>query len=465
MIKRKLFSFLSVLLVLTAFGCNTNTKGGENNPRPDKETAPTIKKLEVFKMDGTTSLFSIENPKDSKITATATQEESVKVKVTADSGVNITYDPALTGTGKDEFALGTVGKNTLKITLTKGALKKEYTLEIERTQIIPPSNKLLKNVKVGTGALATWQNAKLGVATTNPDEYAITFEHSVAGQKYSLFVEAESATDVVFIKDFTKKPPYPKADKSDIRDIADLPAVGGNDTLEFYLFEKEEDVSNLTLGRKYTVKLTVMAEPNTKIKTITFNNNTGIINEGNKKITCETEFDIGTVINTVVTLEDATGQYKIVDDAGKEITLPLTIAVSGLKFNIAVIPQAGEAFKATYYVTLQAKKAQQVKIITGIKYLDGSTSSETDLKENADRGDNNICEVSYSGDNNLTFLPMPKENISLVEEKVGNSYNEIPKVSGFFVIQKRSLYKLNAGMTVRVTFKDGKTDEFIIKKK
>lgn len=470
MMKRKLFSYVAVLLLFVVFGCS-----GTNNPKGTNsgaETALKITRLELKKMDGMI-IETLENPAK-KITAKDTEEDRIKIEVTpAEEGVSVTYNPTLQENGKDKFAALNLGNNTFTITLRKGDLKTEYTLEINLKENEKPSDKTIKTLKIG--AVPYYQSYERAIEANKGQDgkYTATLPHSVARKPYFLFVEGNNLKDVVFIEGITKSTPYPRADTRGIDFGKDekLPDEGGNKEFTFYIFQKDSDVTDLSKGVKYTVIINIKPIPNTNIAGITFNNEVGIIDKQN--ITCNAEFEIGKAVSVNVTLADATSRWKMVDKDEDEIQ-SLAIEATGADFFINVIPEAGAEFKSKYHVTLKAKKGETEKKITEIRYKTRSTPN-AEVKT-ATRGAGDVFLLTYTGGKIYfeTNIPILKTGENTTDVKIteiqykdeNGQYTKKLKKIGSFMIDGEAINKVESpeGLAVRVAFTDNKADEFIIKK-
>lgn len=443
---KKLVTFMFLLSLV--FACNN---GKVEKPSEEvKKQKPVLKKLEILKVSDGSSLKVFEEFKSNTISGFETEEEKVEIKFHVDLEVKVYLDPELP---EHKFALTKVGDNTLNIILEKDGLQNVYILKIKRISKTTEERKI-KNLLFTTDYVADADHATLMNKNASDDKlFELTLLHTEEERKYFIFVEGENESDIVFIEG--KIAPYPKANKQRI-EVGNL-AKAGEETLQYlYLFKDGEDTSNLGLGTKYTLKITIKKEPNTKIKSVKFNEKDGKID--GKQITCEHEFDVGTSITTTLELEATTSTYTV--NAGN----PVAIAGNGAKFNIVVVPEEGESFKETYSVVLKAKTTE-VKKITGIKYYDGDVSTSDDLSETSNREDD-VCKISsHDEDNNFSFLPIPSENIKSIERFVtyNSTYWDIQKRGDVFVISKRDAKSLAQGIKIKVTFKDDTTDEFTIK--
>ena len=447
---KKLVTFMFLLSLV--FACNN---GKVEKPSEEvKKQKPVLKKLEILKVSDNSNIKTFEKFKDNVIDGIETEEEKVEIKFHVDLEVKVYFNPELP---EHKFALTKVGDNTLNIILEKDGLQNVYILKIKRISKTTEERKI-KNLLFTTDYVADADHATLMNKNASDDKlFELELSHIYAERKYFIFVEGKDESDVVFIEG--KIAPYPKANRQRI-EVGNL-AKAGKETLQYlYLFKDGEDTSNLGLGTKYTLKITIKKEPNTKIKSVKFNEKAGKID--GKQITCEHEFDVGTNITTTLELEATTSTYTV--NAGN----PVAIAGNGARFDIVVVPEEGESFKETYSVVLNAKTTE-VKKITGIKYVDqGPTYNIAELNLTADRNKDNVCLIDYTSgiSGNLSFLPVPENDIKNVEKDLWGSYSEVQKLGVAYVIQARDLRNITTkGIKIRVTFNDDTTDEFIIKAK
>ena len=444
---KKLLKFIFLMSLLLS--CN-NGKETKPSEEPQKQK-PVLKKLEILKVSDGSSIKTLEEFPSNVIGGIETEEEKVKIKFSVDLEVKVYFTPDLP---TYEFTLSKIGDNILNIKLEKDGLENVYILTIKRTSKTTELRKI-KNLKFTTDQVADYDRA-ISVSKNSSDDrlFELQLSHVNSERKYFIFVEGEDETDVVFIEG--KVAPYPKADKQRI-EVGNLARAGGETILNFYLFKDGVDTANLGLGTKYTLKVSIKKEPNTKIKQVKFNEKDGKI-DGNQ-ITCDYEFDIGTTIVTTLELDATTSNYTVNDGN------PIKIAGNGANFDIVVVPEEGETSKETYNVKLKAKATLNKKI-TGIKYYDGDVSTSDDLSETSNREDD-ICKISsHDEDNNFSFLPIPSDEIKTIERFVAynNSYFAIQKRGDVFVILRRDAKGLAQGIKIKVTFNDNTTDEFIIKK-
>ena len=444
---KKLLKFIFLMSLLLS--CN-NGKETKPSEEPQKQK-PVLKKLEILKVSDGSSIKTLEEFPSNVIGGIETEEEKVKIKFSVDLEVKVYFTPELP---TYEFTLSKIGDNVLNIKLEKDGLENVYILTIKRTSKTTELRKI-KNLKFTTDQVADYDKA-INVSKNSSDDslFELQLSHVNSERKYFIFVEGEDETDVVFIEG--KVAPYPKADKQRI-EVGNLARAGGETILNFYLFKDGVDTANLGLGTKYTLKVSIKKEPNTKIKQVKFNEKDGKI-DGNQ-ITCDYEFDIGTTIVTTLELDATTSNYTVNDGN------PIKIAGNGANFDIVVVPEEGETSKETYNVKLKAKATLNKKI-TGIKYYDGDVSTSDDLSETSNREDD-ICKISsHDEDNNFSFLPIPSDEIKTIERFVAynNSYFAIQKRGDVFVILRRDAKGLAQGIKIKVTFNDNTTDEFIIKK-
>jgi len=444
---KKLLKFIFLMSLLLS--CN-NGKETKPSEEPQKQK-PVLKKLEILKVSDGSSIKTLEEFPSNVIGGIETEEEKVKIKFSVDLEVKVYFTPELP---THEFSLSKIGDNVLNIKLEKDGLENVYILTIKRTSKTTELRKI-KNLKFTTDQVADYDKAT-NVSKNSSDDslFELQLSHVNSERKYFIFVEGEDETDVVFIEG--KVAPYPKADKQRI-EVGNLARAGGETILNFYLFKDGVDTANLGLGTKYTLKVSIKKEPNTKIKQVKFNEKDGKI-DGNQ-ITCEHEFDIGTTIATTLELDATTSNYTV--NGGN----PVKIAGNGANFDIVVVPEEGETFKETYSVKLKAKATLNKKI-TGIKYYDGDVSTSDDLSETSNREDD-VCKISsHDEDNNFSFLPIPSDEIKTIERFVAynSTYSPIPKRGDVFVLMKRDAKGLAQGIKIKVTFNDDTTDEFIIKK-
>ena len=447
---KKLVAFMFLLSLV--FACN-NGKLEKPSEEVEKQK-PVLKKLEILKVSDGSSLKVFEEFKSNTMSGFETEEEKVKIKFDVDLEVKVYFNPDLP---EYKFPLTKIGNNTLNIILEKDGLQNVYILTIKRNSKEAEIREI-KELRFTTDYAADADGATLVNRNASDDKlFELELSHIYAERKYFIFVEGKDESDVVFIEG--KIAPYPKANKQRI-EVGNLAKATGETKQDFYIFKEGVDTSNLGLATKYTLKIAIKKEPNTKIKSVKFNEEAGNI-DGNK-ITCEHEFEVGTSINTTLELEDATSTYTV--NAGN----PVAIAGNGAKFNIVVVPEEGESFKETYSVVLKAKTTE-VKKITGIKYVDqGPTYNIAELNLTADRNKDNVCLIDYTSgiSGNLSFLPVPENDIKNVEKDLWGSYSEVQKLGVAYVIQARDLRNITTkGIKIRVTFNDDTTDEFIIKAK
>ena len=444
---KKLVGFIFLLSLLLS--CN-NWKETKPSEEPQKQK-PVLKKLEILKVSDGSSIKTFEEFPSKAIGGIETEEEKVKIKFSVDLEVKVYFTPDLP---TYEFTLSKIGDNVLNIKLEKDGLENVYILTIRRKSTNVDMREI-KELRFTTDYVADYSVATVVNKNASDDKlFELECSHIDAERKYFIFVDGKEPTDVVFIEG--KVAPYPKADKQRIG-VGNLAKAGEVTALDFYLFRDGVDVANTGLGTKYTLKVSIRKEPNTKIKQVKFNNKDGKID--GRQITCEHEFDVGTTIATTLELDAATSTYTI--NGGN----PVKIAGNGANFEIVVVPEEGETFKETYSVKLKAKTTLNKKI-TGIKYYDGDVSTSNDLSETSNREDD-VCKISsHDEDNNFSFLPIPSENIKSIERFVAynSTYWDIPKRGNVFVISKRDARSLAQGIKIKVTFNDDTTDEFTIKK-
>ena len=444
---KKLVGFIFLLSLLLS--CN-NWKETKPSEEPQKQK-PVLKKLEILKVSDGSSIKTFEEFPSKAIGGIETEEEKVKIKFSVDLEVKVYFTPDLP---TYEFTLSKIGDNVLNIKLEKDGLENVYILTIRRKSTNVDMREI-KELRFTTDYVADYSVATVVNKNASDDKlFELECSHIDAERKYFIFVDGKEPTDVVFIEG--KVAPYPKADKQRIG-VGNLAKAGEVTALDFYLFRDGVDVANTGLGTKYTLKVSIRKEPNTKIKQVKFNNKDGKID--GRQITCEHEFDVGTTIATTLELDAATSTYTI--NGGN----PVKIAGNGANFDIVVVPEEGETFKETYSVKLKAKATLNKKI-TGIKYYDGDVSTSDDLSETSNREDD-VCKISsHDDDNNFSFLPIPSENIKSIERFVAynSTYWDIPKRGNVFVISKRDARSLAQGIKIKVTFNDDTTDEFTIKK-
>ena len=479
--KKRMFFGLALFLVLFVFACNGTGKkpenkkdetpqqqGGESQNPGQDEATPILKKIEVKTMDDA-SIFSNEKP-NNPIDAGKTKEEKVKVVITVDS--DVTVESLLQGAKKDEWTLSNIGENSLEIKLKRKVKTATYTLKLIREKNTPPTpppapqpeTKELESLKIGFGNTTTLNDAKEPkVDASDSHVYNMEVSHTYSEWKYTLFVNGKNTENIVYIPSVTLTTPYPKADNKGIV-AGSLPKAGGKSKCEFYLFASEADISDLSKGVKYTINFTVKNMPNTKIKNIAFNGKNGKIDGNN--ITCGDKFDIDTVINVVCTLEASTSTFKKTGMENYDELSEIRILASGAQFRILVTPQEGEAYRETYTVKLDANQQAPKAIVTGIRYYDGRGNSNTDLTETANREDD-VFKVEHTEDEAFSFLPLPSENIEKVEMSPYTQYDAVRQISGIYILDARKANQkiTSAGTKFRVTYKDGKVDEFTIKKK
>ena len=443
---KKLLKFIFLIGLLLS--CNTGTEN-KPNEEPEKQK-PVLRRLEILKVSDGSSIKALDTFESNVISGIETEEEKVRISFFVDIEVRVYFTP---DSPNYEFTLSKVGDNVFYIKLEKDGLENVYILTIKRKSTNAEMREI-KELRFTTDYIADYDRAIVANKNASDDKlFEIQTPHTDSEKKYFIFVEGKEETDVVFIDG--KIPPYPKANKQRI-EVGNLAKVGGETNLSFYLFKDGVDTANLGLGTKYTLKVSIKKEPNIKIKWVKFNEKVGEVS-GNQ-ITCEHEFDVATVINTTMELDDTTST-SIVNE-GK----PVKIEGNGAKFDIVVIPEEGQTFKATYNVALKAKSTL-VKKITSIKYFDGGPVGLDDLTMESIRKDD-VCLVEYS-DGNFTFLPIPSNEIKIVEQWIEwkNAYSEIQKNGPVFSIRKNEARNLTKGIKIKVTFKDDTTDEFTIKKK
>lgn len=450
---KKRICFLGLVFMLI-FACKNNMQTGTdiNSKRPVK---PVLVKLEVRKTVDDTLIFSETNFTDNLIDAGIHEVESVKIKIEAENSSTVKFEPDLEGAVSDEFTLKIVGENFLNIILTGNGNQNVYILKITRRQADSNPPRKIKNLKADFGWTPSITSAVPAVKDAADDKsFKLNLDHNKGGSRYSIFVEGEDSEDVVVVQGKTETF---KADNSRIS-CGNLPETGKSAVLVFYLFQKDVDTVNLGLGTKFELTIEIAKEPNTKISSVRFNGKEGVIN-GNI-ITCEAEFDVDTVITTDAVCED-TSSSAVVND-GNEVR----ISASGAVFKIIVTPKEGDIYKTVYNVTLKAK-TENLKRVTGIKWTDGSLpSTQDDLTETSERNQSNVCIVNYT-ENNFSFVPVVSEGIvKTVQKKSGGVFTGIDPYysSGCYVIQKRDCWQLETGITIKVIFTDGKSDEFVIKK-
>ena len=444
---KKLVGFIFLLSLLLS--CN-NWKETKPSEEPQKQK-PVLKKLEILKVSDGSSIKTFEEFPSNAIGGIETEEEKVKIRFSVDLEVKVYFTPDLP---TYEFTLSKIGDNVLNIKLEKDGLENVYILMIRRKSTNVDMREI-KELRFTTDYVADYSVATVVNKNASDDKlFELECSHIDAERKYFIFVDGKEPTDVVFIEG--KVAPYPKADKQRIG-VGNLAKAGEVTALDFYLFRDGVNVANTGLGTKYTLKVSIRKEPNTKIKRVKFNDKDGKID--GRQITCEHEFDVGTTIATTLELDAATSTYTI--NGGN----PVKIAGNGANFDIVVVPEEGETFKETYSVKLKAKATLNKKI-TGIKYYDGDVSTSDDLSETSNREDD-VCKISsHDEDNNFSFLPIPDDEIKTIERFVAynNTYFSIPKRGDVFVLQRRDAKGLAQGIKIKVTFNDDTTDEFTIKK-
>ena len=444
---KKLVGFIFLLSLLLS--CN-NWKETKPSEEPQKQK-PVLKKLEILKVSDGSSIKTFEEFPSKAIGGIETEEEKVKIKFSVDLEVKVYFTPDLP---TYEFTLSKIGDNVLNIKLEKDGLENVYILTIRRKSTNVDMREI-KELRFTTDYVADYSVATVVNKNASDDKlFELECSHIDAERKYFIFVDGKDQTDVVFIEG--KVAPYPKADKQRIG-VGNLAKAGEVTALDFYLFRDGVNTANIGLGTKYTLKVSIRKEPNTKIKSVNFNGKIGNID--GRQITCEHEFDVGTTITTNLELDATTSNYTV--NGGN----PVKIAGNGANFDIVVVPEEGETFKETYSVKLKAKATLNKKI-TGIKYYDGDVSTSDDLSETSNREDD-VCKISsHDEDNNFSFLPIPSENIKSIERFVAynSTYWDIPKRGNVFVISKRDARSLAQGIKIKVTFNDDTTDEFTIKK-
>ena len=444
---KKLVGFIFLLSLLLS--CN-NWKETKPSEEPQKQK-PVLKKLEILKVSDGSSIKTFEEFPSKAIGGIETEEEKVKIKFSVDLEVKVYFTPDLP---TYEFTLSKIGDNVLNIKLEKDGLENVYILTIRRKSTNVDMREI-KELRFTTDYVADYSVATVVNKNASDDKlFELECSHIDAERKYFIFVDGKDQTDVVFIEG--KVAPYPKADKQRIG-VGNLAKAGEVTALDFYLFRDGVNTANIGLGTKYTLKVSIRKEPNTKIKQVKFNNKDGKID--GRQITCEHEFDVGTTITTTLELDATTSNYTV--NGGN----PVKIAGNGANFDIVVVPEEGETFKETYSVKLKAKATLNKKI-TGIKYYDGDVSTSDDLSETSNREDD-VCKISsHDDDNNFSFLPIPSENIKSIERFVAynSTYWDIPKRGDVFVLQRREAKGLAQGIKIKVTFNDDTTDEFTIKK-
>ena len=443
---KKLVGFIFLLSLLLS--CN-NWKETKPSEEPQKQK-PVLKKLEILKVSDGSSIKTFEEFSSNAIGGIETEEEKVKISFSVDLEVKVYFTPVLP---THEFTLSKIGDNVLNIKLEKDGLENVYILTIRRKSTNVDMREI-NELRFTTDYVADYDVATVVNRNASNDKlFELELSHIHSEKKYFIFVDGKDQTDVVFIGG--KVAPYPKADKKKI-EIGNLVKAGNVTTLDFYLFKDGVDVANTGLGTKYTLKVSIRKEPNTKIKQVKFNDKDGKID--GRQITCEHEFDVGTTIATTLELDAATSTYTI--NGGN----PVKIAGNGANFEIVVVPEEGETSKETYSVKLKAKTTLNKKI-TGIKYYDGDVPTPNDLSETSNREDD-VCKISsHDEDNNFSFLPIPSDEIKTIERFVAynNNYFAIQKRGDVFVILKRDAKGLAQGIKIRVTFNDDTTDEFTIK--
>lgn len=444
---KKLVGFIFLLSLLLS--CN-NWKETKPSEEPQKQK-PVLKKLEILKISDGSSIKTFEEFPSNAIGGIETEEEKVKIKFSVDLEVKVYFTPDLP---TYEFTLSKIGDNVLNIKLEKDGLENVYILTIRRKSTNVDMREI-KELRFTTDYVADYSVATVVNKNASDDKlFELECSHIDAERKYFIFVDGKEPTDVVFIEG--KVAPYPKADKQRIG-VGNLAKAGEVTALDFYLFRDGVDVANTGLGTKYTLKVSIRKEPNTKIKSVNFNGEIGNID--GRQITCDHEFDVGTTIATTLELDAATSTYTI--NGGN----PVKIAGNGANFEIVVVPEEGDTFKETYSVKLKAKATLNKKI-TGIKYYDGDVPTPNDLSETSNREDD-VCKISsHDEDNNFSFLPIPSDEIKTIERFVAynNNYFAIQKRGDVFVILKREAKGLAQGIKIKVTFNDDTTDEFTIKK-
>ena len=448
---KKIVGFIFLLSLL--FACNNN--GNKPKQEPGglvKKQKPVLKKLEILKVSDGSSIKTFEEFPSNAIDGIETEEEKVKIRFSVDLEVKVYFTPDLP---TYEFSLSKIGDNVLNIKLEKDGLENVYILTIRRKSTNVDMREI-KELRFTTDYVADYSVATVVNKNASDDKlFELECSHIDSGRKYFIFVDGKEPTDVVFIKG--KVAPHPKADKQRI-EVGNLVNAGEVTTLDFYLFKEGVDVANTGLGTKYTLKVSIKKEPNTKIKQVKFNDKDGNID--GRQITCEYEFDVDTTITTILELDAATSTYTI--NGGN----PVKIAGNGANFDIVVVPEEGETSKETYSVKLKAKATLNKKI-TGIKYYDGDVSTSNDLSGTSNREDD-VCKISsHDEDNNFSFLPIPSDEIKTIERFVAynNNYFAIQKRGDVFVILRRDAKGLAQGIKIKVTFNDDTTDEFTIKKK
>ena len=443
---KKLVGFIFLLSLLLS--CN-NWKETKPSEEPQKQK-PVLKKLEILKVSDGSSIKTFEEFPSNAIGGIETEEEKVKISFSVDLEVKVYFTPVLP---TYEFTLSKIGDNVLNIKLEKDGLENVYILTIRRKSTNVDMREI-NELRFTTDYVADYDVATVVNKHASDDKlFELECSHIDAERKYFIFVDGKEPTDVVFIGG--KVAPYPKADKQRIG-VGNLAKAGNVTTLDFYLFKDGVDVANTGLGTKYTLKVSIRKEPNTKIKQVKFNDKDGKI--VGRQITCEHEFDVGSTITTTLELDAATSTYTI--NGGN----PVKIAGNGANFDIVVVPEEGDTFKETYSVKLKAKATLNKKI-TGIKYYDGDAPTPNDLSETSNREDD-VCKISsHDEDNNFSFLPIPSDEIKTIERFVAynGTYWAIPKRGNVFVILNRDAKGLAQGIKIRVTFNDDTTDEFTIK--
>lgn len=437
---------------IIANGTDKNEKVFSFTAKKVLPVKPKLLRLQVKNAASDELLFSTEDFTNNEINAGAFDDiERVKIIADVETGASVTYHPALEN--ENEFPLKVIGENSLNIILTKNGLSNAYIVKITRNAPSVVARKV-KAVKADFGWMANLASA----ASAEKDavlqnQFNLTLPHTKANQRCSLFIEGEDTEDIVIL---SGKPDKFQANNSAIH-IGNTPVAGGTGVFEFYLFQKDADTTNMGLGTKFTLKITVASEPNTKITSIKFNNIEGKIDSSS--ISCDEEFEIDTVINTVVVCEAPSSTVVINDNNEVKIT------AAGAEFNISVIPEEGETWKQTYTVKLNAK-IEFVKRITSIKYAtDSVPSSEDDLSETStrDTGDNNFT-VSYTS-GSFAFLPVTSEGeITEVQIKEWNGYKKQNLYNNLCYYIQRPHALNGSGITIRVIFSDKKADEFLIKK-
>lgn len=236
-----------------------------------------------------------------------------------------------------------------------------------------------------------------------------------------------------------------------------LPKIGEKSVLSF-------TVSFGTKKTTYFVTLKVAETPSTedlnaKINSVTFNSFKGIIDEENKIITCENEFEINSEIITKVNLDSEDASCIV--NGGK----PVTASASSLKFEIVVNPKAGAAYSVTYGAQLKIKLPGIVK---KIKYLftESYSAEPSELtKESPVTEDNGIkkCIVDFESGKNFYFIPelfggelqeIHRKNFSGEFIKIGKAYKGVYDINKLFIE--------GSSIVLRFVLKDGRTEDVAV---